>query len=98
MAAVPPGCPSFVGLFLPSTACATGPTLGLAPSTYRGVGTLSVGAAAFDSQKDFFAATTAARAELPADTFDFALRGDDFDHEDDDEVRAHYPRLAATYD
>ncbi|MET7396839.1 DUF4240 domain-containing protein [Dactylosporangium sp. NPDC005572] len=59
---------------------------------------LSVGAAAFDSHDDFFAATMAARAELPADTFAIALRGDDFDHEDDDEVRAHYPRLAAIYD
>jgi hypothetical protein len=58
---------------------------------------LGVGRAAFDADEDFYAAATTARAALPADTCNGPLLGDDFDHEDDDAVRAHYPRLAAIY-
>ncbi|GAA1536441.1 DUF4240 domain-containing protein [Dactylosporangium maewongense] len=58
---------------------------------------LSVGRAAFDEDADFFDAVDAARAELPADTFNGPLLGDDFDHEDDDAVHARYPRLAEIY-
>ncbi|GIE81846.1 hypothetical protein Aph02nite_77960 [Actinoplanes philippinensis] len=58
---------------------------------------LSVGRAAFAGDEDFHAAVDAARRELPADTFAFTLTGDDFDYEDDDEIRARFPRLAAVY-
>ncbi|MEV8514643.1 DUF4240 domain-containing protein [Dactylosporangium sp. NPDC051484] len=58
---------------------------------------LSVGQAAFDEDEDFYAAVNAARAELPAETFNGPLLGDDFDHDDDSEVRARYPRLAEIY-
>lgn len=58
---------------------------------------LSVGRAAFDADEDFFAAVAAVRAELPAGTFNGPLLGDDFDHDDDSEVRVRYPRLAEIY-
>jgi hypothetical protein len=58
---------------------------------------LLVGRAAFDEDADFFAAVASARAELPADTFNGPLLGDDFDHEDEDEAHARYPRLAEIY-
>lgn len=59
---------------------------------------LSVGSAAFDEDEEFFAASDAARAEFPAETFHGGpLLGDDFDHEDDGEVRTRYPRLAEIY-
>ncbi|WP_432989074.1 DUF4240 domain-containing protein [Dactylosporangium sp. CA-233914] len=58
---------------------------------------LSVGRAAFDEDEAFYAALDAARAELPADTFNGPLLGDDFDYDDDSEVRARYPRLAEIY-
>ncbi len=58
---------------------------------------LGVGHAAFDRDEDFYAAINTARAELPSNTFNRPLLGDDFDHEDDSEVRARYPRLAEIY-
>ncbi|WP_433797665.1 DUF4240 domain-containing protein [Actinoplanes sp. CA-252034] len=58
---------------------------------------LGVGRAAFDSAEDFYAALDAARGELPAGSFDLELTGDDFDHEDDAQIRARFPRLAAIY-
>ena len=59
---------------------------------------LSIGRAAFDQDTDFYAAVDAARAELPADTFTGPLLGDDFDHDDDHEAHARYPRLARVYE
>jgi hypothetical protein len=58
---------------------------------------LGIGRRAFGRNDDFYAAVDAARAGLPADTFDGPLLGDDFDHEDEDEVRTRYPRLAGIY-
>jgi hypothetical protein len=58
---------------------------------------LSVAAAAFDEDEDFYAAADAARAEFPAETFHGPVLGDDFDFDDDAEMRAHYPRLAEIY-
>ncbi|GAA2365053.1 DUF4240 domain-containing protein [Dactylosporangium salmoneum] len=58
---------------------------------------LYVGRAAFERVEDFYAAVDAARAELPAATFNGPLLGDEFDHDDTGEVRARYPRLAEIY-
>ena len=58
---------------------------------------LSVGRAPFDQDEDFYTAVDAARAQLPPDTFNGPLLGDDLDHEDDEAVHARYPRLAEIY-
>jgi hypothetical protein len=58
---------------------------------------LGVGRGAFDQDDEFYAALDAARAQFPAGTFSGSLTGDDFDHEDEDEIRSRFPRLAEIY-
>jgi Protein of unknown function (DUF4240) len=47
-----------------------------------------------DPDDDFL---ESARGEFPAGTFSGSLTGDDFDYEDEDEIRSRFPRLAEIY-
>ncbi|MFC4065858.1 DUF4240 domain-containing protein [Actinoplanes subglobosus] len=58
---------------------------------------LGAGRGAFGEDDEFYAALDAARAGFPAGTFSGPLQGDDFDHEDEVEIRSRFPRLAAVY-
>ncbi|SDS81889.1 DUF4240 domain-containing protein [Actinoplanes derwentensis] len=58
---------------------------------------LGVGRRAFGEEEAFYRALDAARGKLPAETFERPAAADDFDHDDDGEMRARYPRLAEIY-